>query len=306
MGIEIKQVSKCFGETLALDNVSLNLGNNKIYGLLGNNGAGKSTLLNLVTNRLYPTSGAITVDGEAVADNDGALGKMILMGEQDLYPEDTRVRKAFKLSSQLYPDFDLDYALGLAQRFGLDLRAKIKALSTGYSTIARVIVALAANTPYLMLDEPVLGLDAQHRDMLYKEIIELYADKPRTIVISTHLIAEVANLIEHTIVIDRGQIIRNSPTEELLAGVQSVAGPRDVVATATTGCAILSRQAIGGLEVVYVEKREGFRQLAGEGLPSGVEVTPVNLQDYFIALMQMRELKAASKHPVTGIEEVVR
>lgn len=279
MAIEVKGVTKRFGGTTALDNVSVTLGEQKIYGLLGNNGAGKTTLFNLITNRLYADSGKITIDGETAADNDRALGKIFMMGEQNLYPEDMRVKKAFLVSKVFYPGFDLDYANLLAEKFELNTKKKITSLSTGYASIFRLILALAVNTPYLLLDEPVLGLDARHRDMFYKLLIEKYARDSCTIVVSTHIIQEVANLIEHTLIIRDGKIIRDMPKEELLAGSYTVSGAAAAVEEYIKGKKVISEERVGGLRTACVEG-----QPEGE-VPAGLELGRTNLQDYFISLM---------------------
>ena len=106
MSIVIEHVNKSFGPVHALNDVSITLEEGKIYGLLGRNGAGKSTLLNILTDRLYPDSGSVTVDGEPVHNNDSALSKMYLMSELNCYPESMKVKEAFLWSKRFYPDFD--------------------------------------------------------------------------------------------------------------------------------------------------------------------------------------------------------
>ena len=130
MSIEIKNVSRRFGDTIALDNVSTTFDVGQIYGLLGNNGAGKTTLLSIIADRLMANSGEVLVDGERAHANDRALGKMFLMSEQNLFPDDMRVRGAFKAAAYYYPKFDRPYADSLAERFGLNTKKKIKSLST--------------------------------------------------------------------------------------------------------------------------------------------------------------------------------
>lgn len=214
MAIELQHVTKRYGALTALTDASVSFGDNKIYGLLGNNGAGKSTMLNLITGRIFPDEGAILVDGKP-ANRDDSLGKIFLMGETNLFPDEMRVHQAIRWSGEFYPGFDRAYAEQLAQRFGLPLKKKIKSLSTGYASICRIVLALSSRAPYLLLDEPVLGLDAQHREMFYRLLIEHYAAQPCTIVISTHLIAEVANLIEHTVILRAGTVIVDQPREAL-------------------------------------------------------------------------------------------
>jgi ABC-2 type transport system ATP-binding protein len=115
--IEIKNITKKFGDVTALNGVTLNLEGNHIYGLLGRNGAGKTTLLNLITGRMFPTEGEIQVDGEKVLENDRALSKMYCMSELNLYPERMKVRDAFRWSGEFFPDFDKEYAQELCEKF---------------------------------------------------------------------------------------------------------------------------------------------------------------------------------------------
>ena len=284
MSIEIKNLTKDFGDTRALDDVTLSFGGDKIYGLLGNNGAGKSTLLGILTDRMHPTTGAVTVDGEVVTNNDSALGKLFLVAEQDFFPEDMAVKKAFDAAELFYPEFDRVYAEKLAAKFGLKTKKKIRALSTGYASIFRLILGLSANTPYLLLDEPVLGLDAQHRDMFYRLLMEKYGEKPCTVVISTHLIAEAAELIEHAVIIRDGKILKDCPSEALTANVFAVSGPSGLVDTYLEGKHVLTANILGGLKTACVQGKP-------DALPEGLELSRMNLQDYFISLMEEEDRK---------------
>lgn len=284
MSIEIKNIRKDFGDTCALNQVTLTLEDNKIYGLLGNNGAGKSTLLSILTGRIYPTEGIVTVDGESIINNDAALGKLFLTAEQNMFPEDMKIKKAFDMAKLFYPDFDRAYAENLAEKFGLKTKKKIKSLSTGYASIFRLILGLSVNTPYLLFDEPVLGLDAQHRDMFYRTLLEKYAEHPCTMVISTHLIAEAAGLIEHAIIIHNGKIIKDCPSEELTANAYSVSGPTNLVDQYAEGKHVLSTNILGGLKTACVQGQCST-------LPEGLEFSAVNLQDYFISLMEEEDKK---------------
>ena len=284
MSIEIKNITKHFGDTCALDNVTLSLGEDKIYGLLGNNGAGKTTLMSILTGRQYPSEGTVTVDGESIDNNDVALGKIFLVAEQNLFPEDMKVKKAFDAAELFYPEFDREYAEKLAEKFGLSTKKKIKALSTGYASIFRLILGLSVNTPYLIFDEPVLGLDAQHRDMFYRILLEKYSENPCTIIISTHLISEAAALIEHSIIIRNGRILKDCPREELTADVYTVSGPIALVDKHVEGLHVLSSNTLGGLKTACVEGKRGT-------LPDGLEYSAINLQDYFISLMEEEDKK---------------
>lgn len=279
MSIEITGVSKSFGPVAALKDVSLSIAEGKIYGLLGRNGAGKSTLLNIITNRLFADSGTVLIDGEPAAENDRALGKVYLMSEKHLYPEGMKVANVLKWSRHFYPDFDMDFALTLAEKFGLNLNKKVKALSTGYSSILKIIVSLSVNVPYVLLDEPVLGLDANHRDMFYKILVERYSLRPATYVISTHLIEEVAGIIEDVIIIKEGEIIRQESCEGLIAQGYTVSGNRTVVDQFIADKNVIGSDDLGGLKSAYI-----LGTLDRSAVPAGLEITRLDLQKLFIQL----------------------
>lgn len=276
-GIEIRDLTMRFRETTALENVNLTLGGNKIYGLLGRNGAGKSTLLNCITNRLFPTQGEIRIDGMPARENDRAQSLVYYMGEKSFYPESTSVRELFRWTGEFYPGFDAEYAGALAEAFELNVKKKLKGLSTGYLTITKLICALAVPVPYLLFDEPVLGLDANHRELFYRKLLDNYSQNPRTIVISTHLIEEVADLIEQVVIIKKGRILLDRPAEEIRQLGYAVSGPAEAVRRWSEGREQLGEDALGGLKTVYVLE-------APRDLPAGLEAVPLDLQKLFVRL----------------------
>ncbi len=285
MAIELKNVSKSFGGVHALSDVSLSFGGGKIYGLLGPNGAGKTTLLNIITNRLYADCGEVLIDGESAPGRDRALGKVYMMAEQNLFPDSMKVKAALKITADFIPSFDLELAMELAQKFGLPMNKKVKALSTGYSSIIRLVLALSAGTPYVIFDEPVLGLDAQHRDMFYRLLMEHCGGGGQTVILSTHLIQEAAPLIEHAVIIKGGKILRDASAEELTGAAHTVSGPAGLVDGYIAGRQVLNTTAIGGLKTACVEGEPDAR------VPAGLEVSAMGLQDYFISLMNEEDAK---------------
>ncbi len=277
--LEVSAVSKSFGETQALKDVSIKLVQGKIYGLLGRNGAGKTTLLNIITNKLFPDQGQVLLDGEIVFENDMALSQIYMMTEKDYFPPAMKVSQAFKWGKVFYPNFDIDYAHKLSDRFGLDTNKKIKTLSTGYNSIFKIIIGLSAEVKYLLLDEPVLGLDANHRDMFYRLLIENYNENPKTIVISTHLIEEASHVIEDIIIIDKGKVIINESCEELLSKGYAVSGLTEEIDAFIEGQSIIGTESLGGLKTAYVWGKPDKVEL-GEKMQS----SKLDLQRLFIHL----------------------
>ena len=279
MSIEVKNISKSFGSTCALDQISLTFDENKIYGLLGRNGAGKTTLLNIITNRIFADSGDVLVDGVSAKEKDAALSKIYMMSEKNYYPNNMRIKDIFKWTKDFYPSFDVEYANKLAEIFELKTDKKVKSLSTGYTSIFKVIIALSVNIPYVLLDEPVLGLDANHRDIFYKLLLEKYSNNPSTFIISTHLIEEVSNVIEDVIIIKKGRLIRNESTEELMSCGYTVSGMASMVDEFIIGKDVIGIDSIGGLKSAYV-----IGKIDKSSVPKGLEISKMDLQKLFVQL----------------------
>lgn len=277
--IEIKDISKKFGNVEALSQISLRFEENKIYGLLGRNGAGKSTLLNLISNRIFADSGEIFINNMSAVENDRAQSLLYLMSEQTLFPEKMKVGDAFKWTRNFYPNFDLAYAQNLADRFDLDTKKKIKGLSTGYTSIFKVIIALSACTPYVLLDEPVLGLDAGHRELFYKVLLETYGLRPCCMILSTHLIEEAAGVIEDIVIIKQGKIIENESCETLLSKGYTVSGKASAVDDFIKGKTVMGTDMLGGLKTAYI-----MGTLDREQVPEGLELSRLDLQKLFVQL----------------------
>lgn len=284
-GLCVANVTKCFGDVRALNNVSVEFQPNKIYGLLGRNGAGKTTLLNIISGRIFADQGAVTLNGEAVTENDKMLSNIFMMSENNNYPEAMKVANAFRWTKEFYPGFDEKKAMDLAERFELNVTKKIKSLSTGYCSIFKLIIALCVNVPYVFLDEPVLGLDANHRELFYKILLESYADNQSTYVISTHLIEEISGIIEDVIIIRDGEIIRKETREDLLSNYYCVTGSISAVDRFTTDKKVLGADVLGGLKTAYIEGTPDKKSEHGD-----VEITKVDLQRLFIQLTNNRRV----------------
>ena len=288
--IKISNLTKEYGKYKVLDNVSLTIEENKIYGLLGRNGAGKTTLLNLITNRIFQTEGTITIDDENVVENGGALEKMYFMTELDLYPESMKVKELFKWTKEFYSKFDMDYAMKLSKKFGINTNKKFKELSTGYSSICKIIITLASGAEILIFDEPVLGLDANHRDMFYKELVANYIYEPKTIILSTHIIEEVSEILEKVIIIKDGKLLGDKEVESLLGGAYLVSGSSENVGKYIENKKCINIEAIAGFKeatIIGELSKEDNNQIKELGL----EISKVELQKLFIHLTGEEEVK---------------
>lgn len=276
-GIELSHITKKYKDNTALYDVSLTIEYGRIYGLLGRNGAGKSTMVNLISNRIFPTSGEIKIDGEMSIENDEVLRKVFTMSEHNLLPINKKFKDAVRLTKIFYPEFDEEYAFALAGKFELDVNKKLMSLSTGYSSISKLILALASGADYIFFDEPVLGLDANHRELFYKELIDRYANTGSTFIISTHLIDECANLIEKAIIIDKGKVIVSDDTEKIMEGSYTVTGSAELVDKYIAGKQVIGSDTVGGIKSAYIKGKP-------ENVPQGLEISKASLQSLFIQM----------------------
>ena len=281
--VEIEHLTKTYGETTVLDGISFSIEAGKIYGLLGRNGAGKTTIMQLLTAQIFATSGTLRVFGEAPYENKRVLSQICFMKENQKYPEIFRVADVLDLSAALFPYWDQEYAASLLADFQLPLKRRIKALSRGMLSSVGIIVGLASRAPLTIFDEPYLGLDAVNRGMFYDRLIEDYAEHPRTIILSTHLIDEVSRLLEHVIVIDKGRLILNEEADTLRGQACTVVGAEAKVESFTAGKKLIGREQFGGLvsaTILGPVDADERRRAACLGL----EFTPVSLQQLIVHL----------------------
>ncbi len=250
--VEVDQLTKMYGDLTVINDVSLAIKEGKIYGLLGRNGAGKTTLMGIVAAQLFATSGTVRVFGEDPYESKRVLSQMCFIKENQKYPQYFRALDVLELSAAFFPAWDHEHALSLAEDFQLPLKRRIKALSRGMRSALGCIVGLASRAPLTLFDEPYLGLDVVNRAVFYNRLIEDYAEYPRTIVLSTHLIDEISRLLEHVIIIDRGKVLINEEAEVLRGWAFTVIGAeakiKSFIAEGTG--TILKREQIGSLASV--------------------------------------------------------
>jgi len=277
MKLEVNNISKNFKSVKALDDISLEFETGKIYALLGRNGAGKSTLMNIITNRIFPNNGTITMDGENIYNNDTLMSKIYLMSDDDFFGSINSLQ-AFKMAKHFDSNFDFNYALELSKDFELNTKTDVNKLSTGYFSIFKVILAFCSSANFILFDEPVLGLDAPHRDFFYKLLLSNFLEKQDNVcfVVSTHLIDEISNIAQEAIIIDRGKNISQGLVEDLSASVSEVVGSKELVEQATKNAKLLGTTKVGRVYSAFVtgdvEKIEG------------ISINSVDLQRMFIEI----------------------
>ncbi|MGD6777686.1 ABC transporter ATP-binding protein [Sutcliffiella horikoshii] len=257
MKIEVKNVSKIYGNKKAVDNMSITLEENKIYGLLGRNGAGKTTLMQLLAGHALPSSGEILINGQNPFNNRNITKDICLVNESNNFIKRLKIKDILKVASLFYPNWSWDTANALLTTFNLNPTLKTKGLSKGMESSLGIIIGLASRAKITILDEPYIGLDAAARFKFYEVLLEEYEEFPRTIILSTHLIDEVSNLFEEVVLMRSGELVFHKSTEELLDSSITVSGKKEAVDEFAEGKRVLHESILAGRKTAT---------LYGEGL----------------------------------------
>jgi ABC-2 type transport system ATP-binding protein len=268
----------------ALEDVTTTVQADTITGLLGRNGAGKTTMMQLLTGHRVPTAGQVRVLGEAPFENDGVLSRLCFIKESQRYPDQFRVCDAVSVASSVYPQWDAELAAQLLEDFELPVRRPIKKLSRGMTSAVGIVLGLASRAPVTLFDEPYLGLDAVARQLFYDRLLADYAEHPRTIVLSTHLIEEISDLLEHVLLIDHGRVLLDADAETLRATALTVTGPARQVATFGAAHELLRTESMAGQSRAIVRTRTATAHRTATDL--GLTVEPTSIQHLVVAMSQ--------------------
>jgi ABC-2 type transport system ATP-binding protein len=205
--VEVIDLSRSFGNKIALDGVSFRATAGQVHGLVGANGAGKTTLLKHLLGLLRATAGSVRVFGlDPVRDPVGVLSRIGYLSEEHELPEWMRVDELMRYTQAYHPTWDAAYARELLETFALDPSKKVKELSKGMRAQAGLIAAVAHRPELLILDEPSSGLDAVVRRDILDAIVRAVADDGRTVIFSSHLLDEVERMSDHVTMIHQGRV----------------------------------------------------------------------------------------------------
>lgn len=281
VAVAARGLTKSYGDVRALSDASFTVHEGVIAGLLGRNGAGKTTALQMISGQGRPTSGTVEVFGRRPFEDGPAMRSMCFVKEGQCYPEGFTVDMILGSASDLLPGWDAEFAARLVERFNLPRRRRVKKLSRGMTSAVGIVIGLASRAPLTLFDEPYLGLDAVARQIFYDELLADYTAHPRTVVLSTHLIDEVADLLEQVVLIDNGRVLLDDSTENLRQRAIVATGPAAVIDQLAAGGRLLSHEAMGTMARASIEGNWAPRDLSA-ARSLGVEVEQASLQQLIV------------------------
>lgn len=274
--ISLDDVTKRYQRTTALDHITVKLGENKIYCLLGRNGAGKTTLLKLIAGHIKASSGQIEVDGKPVSALN--MPRCISFIENRASQFNIKVGSLIKIARKFDDDFDNDFALSMIEKFGLDKSKKFGHLSFGMQTMLTTLMGLASNAKVVLLDEPVLGLDAVARSKFYELLNDSFENRPRLIIVSTHLIDEIAKSAEQLIILDKGKFIFQAAINDIDEKAYSITGRAEDVEPVLGNLNVIGKKTIGGYTTAFIFDER-------DKTPTNLSAQPIGLQEFFVNMV---------------------
>lgn len=210
--LECKNLSKYFGSTRALDNVSLSIGRGRIVGLLGPNASGKSTFMKICNDLLTPTSGQIQIAGSSP----GVESKKIVsyLPERNYLNDWMKVSDIIAFFHDFYSDFSKDKAYDMLKKLNIDAGDRLKTMSKGTKEKVQLILVMSREAQLYLLDEPIGGVDPAARDYILDTIIRNYNENA-TVILSTHLISDIEKVLDDIIFIKEGQLVLHKTVDEI-------------------------------------------------------------------------------------------
>ena len=282
--IQVLDVTKTFDGFTALSNLNLNVRKGSIYGLVGTNGSGKTTILKHITGVYRPDSGSITVEEEPVYNN------LRLKQRTGFIPDDLyffgsyNLREFSKFYSSLYPAWSQERFEHLLQLFELEPKRKLSRLSKGMQKQAAFILTMSANPDYLILDEPIDGLDPIVRKLVWKFIVEDVADREMTVLVSSHNLKEMEGICDSIGILDHGKMIIERDLDELKSDIhkiQVVFG--DTVENPYEGLNILHKESRGSVDLLIVRNpKDDVSRILEANHPVVLDLLPLSLEEIFI------------------------
>lgn len=232
--IEAQRLDFSYGKKPALKNVNININENQLIGLIGRNSSGKTTLMKLFAGLLSPNVGTISVFGKSPENNLSVLKEVIYSYNATPYKYSLRLGNILENFSMFYNQFDMEFAFKLLDFFSINHRVKYSNLSQGMSSVFCFICAMATRARLTLLDEPVNGMDITIRHKVYDILLRDYIENPRTIIISSHILSEIQDLLSEMLMIDNGEIILYKSMEDIQSMAYRIDGTAKAVTAYTT------------------------------------------------------------------------
>lgn len=280
--LEARNVVKTFDGFRALDNANLTVPKGAVYGLVGPNGAGKSTIIRHFTGVYRPDSGELTLEGRSIYENPAIKQRLCVIPDDWFYFSQWSIREMARLYKGMYPSFSQERYDRMHEVFPLDDRQMIRRMSKGMQKQAAFWITMSCMPEYLILDEPVDGLDPVMRRQVWSLLLGDVAERGTTVLVSSHNLRELEDVCDRVGILDKGRMLLErslSDLQENMAKIQMVPGENG----APQGLDVLHESRSGRLLTLVVRGRpEEIRERVAAAQPVYFDLLPLSLEEIFI------------------------
>ncbi len=287
--IEIKNITKRFGDLVALDKLDFNISEGTVFGLVGSNGSGKSTLLRVINGVFQADGGEVLIDGESTFENPKVKGKCYFISDFPFFYNNSTINNTAFIYRKLYPNWSEKYFKVLCSTFPIDANAKIINMSKGMQRQAALILALSTKPKYLFLDEIFDGLDPVIRQLVKRLLITNVTDNNTTVMIASHNLRELEDVCDHVGFLHKGDIVEERELDDMKLGIHKVqiAFRDSVDESIFNGLNIVAKSRQGNLFNLTIRgEQEEFMPVLEALNPAFLEVLPLTLEEVFINEME--------------------
>ena len=277
--LEMKNVTKTFGDFKALDDLTMTVPKGTVYGLVGPNGAGKSTAIRHLTGVYRPDCGEITMEGQPIYENPVLKERIASIPDEIFHFPSATMEEMHKYYKGIYPNFDEDLYQRLYEVFNLPRKGQIRRFSKGMQKQAAFHLSICCRPDVLILDEPVDGLDPVMRRQVWSLILADVAQRGTTVLISSHNLRELEDICDHVGIMDHGKML----LERSLADMQGSTVKLQIAGEIPAGLNILHQSSSGRLHTLIVRgTADEVERIAAAAKPAYFDVLPLSLEEIFI------------------------
>lgn len=281
--IEIKNVVKEFDGFRALDNLSMTVPSGSVYGLVGPNGAGKSTIIRHLTGIYRQDSGEVLVDGQPVFENPSVKNRIAYIPDDIFFFSNASIGEMARFYRSIYPQFDAERFKKLGEVFGLDTKRQMRKLSKGMQKQAAFWMMMALRPEFLVLDEPVDGLDPVMRRQIWSIVMADVAENGTTVLVSSHNLRELEDVCDHVGIMNKGKIMIERTLSELQEGIIKLQLALPDGGTLPDGLDILHKTSTGRLQTIILHGASAeLEEKLSPCKPLFMDFVPLTLEEIFI------------------------
>ena len=281
--IEVKNITKRFGDFTALDDLTLTVPAGSVYGLVGPNGSGKSTIIRHITGIYRPDGGEILVNGEPVYENPAVKAQIAYIPDDVFYFNNATMKDMAKFYKGIYPDFSMERFEALLNIFPLDPKRPIRRFSKGMQKQAAFVLCMAMQPKIMVLDEPIDGLDPVMRRQVWSLLMADIAERGTTVLVSSHNLRELEDVCDHVGILDHGKLLLERSLSEMQENICKILIALPEGKELPAGADILHKSATGKLLTLIVRgKQEELTALFNQAEPLFMDAVPLTLEEIFI------------------------